>query len=195
MSKKIILVMGPPGSGKGTQADLLERDLHLAHISTGELFRNEISNNTELGMKAKSYMEKGEYVPDEITTGMLKNRMAADDCSTGIILDGFPRTIAQAEFLDKFLLESGDSVSRVIYYNVPDEEDVNRIKGRAEHDIEEGKNARADDLNEETIMQRLSVYHEKTEPILDYYRAKGIVLEIDATKSINEILDETEDEL
>ena len=183
--------MGPPGSGKGTQAELLKDDLDLDHISTGELFRDEIDKGSDLGLKAKSYIESGSYVPDDLTISLLLNRLSSVT-KKGVILDGFPRTLEQAKFLDSALSKSGESISAVIYYKLADSIDIARIKHRALDDLHSGKSPRADDLDEKIISQRLDVYHEKTEPILDYYRSRDLVFEVDADKSISDILSETE---
>lgn len=188
---KILLVMGPPGSGKGTQASMLKEKYNIAHISTGDIFRAEIAEKTDLGLKAKEYISQGKYVPDEITIGMIEKRVSEDDCSEGFILDGFPRTIPQAEFLDKMLEKQNKKIDYVIYYDVSDEIVVDRIKGRAEKDKIAGKEVRADDLNSDVIKQRLETYHSQTNPVLDYYKKKGIVLQIDASKSVQEIFQES----
>ena len=185
----IILVMGPPGSGKGTQAKLLKDKLNIAHISTGDLFRAEIGNETELGKKAKEYIDQGKYVPDEITIDMLKKRIEQSDCENGFILDGFPRTIPQAEFLDKMLEEQGKKVDFAIYYNVDNETTIGRIKKRARQDKEAGRPVRDDDLDEATIQQRLDTYHSQTATVLDYYKEQGNLVELDASKTAEEIFD------
>lgn len=192
---KILLVMGLPGSGKGTQAKLLEKKYNLVHISTGDLFRAAVANGTELGLKAKEYMEAGKYVPDELTIGLLKDRVSQDDCKEGFVLDGFPRTLPQAEFLDKMLDEMNEKISGVLYYNVADDIVVQRIKGRAEQDQAAGKDVRADDLNEETISARIKTYHDNTTPVIDYYKEKSVLVELDASKSIEEIFDATVSQL
>jgi adenylate kinase len=187
VNKKIILVMGPPGCGKGTQAAKLKEKYGIVHISTGDLFRAEVGNKTPLGIEAKKYMDAGKYVPDEITIGMLHNRIKEKDCAKGFILDGFPRTIPQAEALDKLLKEVKEKVTNVIYYNVADKVVVARIKGRAEQDKKAGKVVRADDTDEKVIKQRLDTYHTSTKPVLDHYAKQKLVLTVNAEKTIDEI--------
>ena len=158
-----LILFGPPGSGKGTQAKNLVRRYELLHISTGDLFRYEMGNDTPLGQKAKSYISKGELVPDEVTIGMLKNKVNANPDVKGYIFDGFPRTIAQAEALDEFLQSKGQSVSRLLALNVDDEELVKRL-------LERGKTSgRADDNDESIIRNRIEVYKSETSPVFDYY--------------------------
>lgn len=182
---QILIVMGPPGCGKGTQATLLKEKYNIAHISTGDLFRQEISNQTELGTLAKSYIDQGKYVPDEVTANMLAGRITKEDCANGFILDGFPRTIPQAEFLAKVLSEKELEISKVIYYNVDDDVVVQRIKGRAEKAKAAGEQVRDDDLDESIIRKRLETYHTQTKPVLDFY--KDNLLTLDASKSVEEI--------
>lgn len=179
--------MGPPGCGKGTQAAKLKEKYGIVHISTGDLFRAEVGNKTPLGIEAKKYMDAGKYVPDEITIGMLHNRIKEKDCAKGFILDGFPRTIPQAEALDKLLKEVKEKVTNVIYYNVADKVVVARIKGRAEQDKKAGKVVRADDTDEKVIKQRLDTYHTSTKPVLDHYAKQKLVLTVNAEKTIDEI--------
>jgi len=188
---KVLLVMGPPGSGKGTQAKKLGEQYGIAHISTGDLFRREIGDKTKLGIEAQKYIELGQYVPDETTIGMLENRILSNDCLNGFILDGFPRTKAQAEFLDHYLESKNTRVEFAIYYDVSDEIVVQRIKGRAKEDEERGQAVRKDDLDEKIIQQRLNTYHSQTKPVLDYYEQRGVVVKIDASKSVDEIFSET----
>ena len=174
-----IILLGPPGGGKGTQAKNISEMLVIPHISTGDIFRENLKNETELGKKAKEFMDAGKLVPDNVTISMVKNRLEEDDCANGFLLDGFPRTTYQAEELDKFA-----SVDYVIQIEVPDDICVDRITNRAK----EGQ-GRADD-NEETAKERLKVYHEQTEPIVEHYNPKGIVHKIDGTKVISEVWDE-----
>ena len=195
---KLIIVMGPPGSGKGTQAELLKKDLKFEHISTGELFRNEIEKKSKLGLKARNFIEEGKFVPDELTIDLLLNKIKElknEHKLEGIILDGFPRTLEQAQFLDTKLNELESKIFKVIYYKLDDKKDIERIKHRAEEDIKKGKNARADDLDENIIKQRLDVYHEKTEPIIKFYKQKKILIEINADNDINKILEKTENSI
>lgn len=158
-----LILFGPPGSGKGTQAKNLVRRYELLHISTGDLFRYEMGNDTPLGQKAKSYISKGELVPDEVTIGMLKNKVNANPDVKGYIFDGFPRTIAQAEALDEFLGSKGQSISCLLALDVDDEELVKRL-------LERGKTSgRADDNDESIIRNRIEVYKSETSPVFDYY--------------------------
>jgi len=162
-----IILFGPPGSGKGTQAEYLIKEYGIIHISTGDLFRYEMGNNTELGLKAKEYMAKGELVPDEVTIGMLKNKVNANPDAKGIIFDGFPRTITQAEALDTFLSEKDTEVSALIALDVPEEELVVRLLGRG------ASSGRADDMDESIIKNRISVYNSETAPVFEYYKSKN----------------------
>ena len=158
-----LILFGPPGSGKGTQAAKLVAEFGLLHISTGDLFRYEMGNNTPLGLEAKSFIKKGELVPDSVTVGMLKNKVNATPDVKGFIFDGFPRTIAQAEALDNFLAEKGESISQLIMLDVDDEELVKRL-------LERGKTSgRADDNDESIIRNRFDVYRKETSPVFDYY--------------------------
>ncbi len=175
---KIILV-GPPGSGKGTQAQSIAEHLKIPHISTGDIFRENIKDETELGKLAKSYMDKGNLVPDEVTIDMVQDRLEKEDCKIGYLLDGFPRTIAQAEMLDK-----NQKIDLVINIEVPDDTCVQRIIGRGK----ESGGARADD-NEDTAKERLKVYHQQTEPIIEHYKSQNKVSDIDGTKSIEDVWD------
>jgi len=158
-----IILFGPPGSGKGTQAKILEEKFGLLQVSTGDLFRYEIGNNTPLGQEAKSYMDKGELVPDSVTVGMLKNKLEMHPEVKGYILDGFPRTIAQSEALDDLLKSRGETVDQLIALVVEDDEIVTRL-------LERGKTSgRTDDANEEVIRKRISVYKAETSPVYNYY--------------------------
>lgn len=181
-SKRIyIILFGPPGSGKGTQAKLLQEKFELLQISTGDLFRYELGNDTPLGQKAKSYMNKGLLVPDTITMGMLKNKLDKHPDAKGFILDGVPRTIAQCEALDALLDEQGEVVNRLIALTVSEDEIVKRL-------LERGKTSgRADDANEEVIRKRISVYHAETSPVLNYYAQKYVTVECSGEGSIDEI--------
>lgn len=202
-----IIFLGPPGAGKGTQAKVLIEKFNIPQISTGDMLRENVAKGTELGMKAKEYMEKGQLVPDEIILDMVKDRLSQADAQKGFILDGFPRTVAQAEALDKMLSEMGKKIEYVLALMVPDEDLVIRLTGRRtckncgmmyhikfKPPKEEGKcdacggelYQRPDD-NEETVRNRLKVYHESTAPLLDYYKKKGVLFEIDGSKSIEEI--------
>ncbi len=176
-----LILFGPPGSGKGTQAAKLVEKYDLLHISTGDLFRYEMGNETPLGKKAKSYIEKGELVPDEVTVGMLRNKVEANPEAAGFIFDGFPRTIPQAEALDQLMNEKGSEISALLMLDVPDEELVKRL-------LERGKTSgRKDDTNESVIRNRIEVYKSETAPVFDYYRSKGKAEKVYGVGSIEEI--------
>lgn len=177
----ILILFGPPGSGKGTQAAKLVEKYNFVHISTGDLFRYEIKHNTELGQKAQEYMGKGQLVPDEVTVGMLKNKLEKHSDAKGVILDGFPRTVAQSEALDTLLDETGNKVDCLIALNVDDEEIVKRIKARGK------TSGRADDLDESIIRNRIKVYKDETTPVYDYYDKKGKSTKVEGVGSIEEI--------
>lgn len=177
---KFIVLMGAPGAGKGTQAKRLEKALGLPHISTGDLFRYNLKNETELGKLAKTYMDKGQLVPDAVTVAMVKDRLSQPDCSEGAILDGFPRTRAQAVALDELLEDLGGEIGVVPVIHVDYEELVQRLLRRAE--IE----GRTDD-NEETIRTRMRVYEEQTKPLIDYYADKGLIVKVNGQQSIEEV--------
>lgn len=178
---KYFILFGPPGAGKGTQAAAMVERFHLCHTSTGELLRAEMAAGSELGRKAKTLIDAGELVPDEVVEGMIENRFATVTGVEGFLLDGFPRTIAQAEALDTMLAKRGESVTSVVSIMIPDEMVTERIKRRAA--IE----GRADDAKEETVNNRIRTYHEKTEPLIDFYRKAGKYNEIDGTGSIEEV--------
>lgn len=176
-----LILFGPPGSGKGTQADKLVEKYDLLHISTGDLFRFEIGNKTPLGLKAKSFIDKGDLVPDEITVGMLRNKVEANPNVKGYILDGFPRTIPQSEALDLLFSEKQQEVSKLIMLDVPDEELVKRL-------LERGKTSgRADDSNEEIIRNRIKVYKKDTTPVFDFYAQSGKSIKINGLGTREEI--------
>ena len=176
-----LILFGPPGSGKGTQAAKLVEKYGLLHISTGDLFRYEMGNNTPLGLQAKSYMEKGELVPDEVTIGMLRNKVEANAFAEGYIFDGFPRTTPQADALDNLLAENGNEVAILLMLDVPDEELVKRLLGRGK------ESGRADDLDEGIIRNRIEVYKSETTPVFDYYAQKGKAQKVYGVGSIDEI--------
>lgn len=178
-----LILFGPPGSGKGTQAEKLVEKYGLLHISTGDLFRYEMGNNTKLGREAKSYINKGELVPDSVTIGMLKNKMDKHPDARGFILDGFPRTVAQAEALDKLLAERGTEVSVLVAMDVDDAELTERL-------LERGKTSgRADDQNPQIIENRIQVYKAQTTPVADYYANKNKTKLVDGLGSIAEVFD------
>jgi adenylate kinase len=175
-----IVLVGPPGAGKGTQAKLLQEALGLPHISTGDLFRFNLKNKTELGNLAQTYMDRGELVPDQVTVAMVEDRLSMDDCADGAILDGFPRTLAQAVALDDLLAKLGGQIDIVPSIEVPQDLLVERLLNRA---LLEG---RADD-NEETIRTRMQVYEDQTKPLLDYYGQKGLVVSVSGQQTIEDV--------
>ena len=205
-----IIMLGAPGAGKGTQAKMIAEKYKVPHVSTGDIFRANIKNGTELGKKAKEYMDKGQLVPDELTVEILLDRVAQEDCKNGYVLDGFPRTIPQAAVLDKELTKLGDKVDYAINVDVPDENIVRRMSGRRaclkcgatyhiEHippkqegicDVCGSELVQRDDDKPETVQNRLSVYHEQTQPLIDYYNAKGILKSVDGTKDMQEVFSE-----
>ena len=202
-----IIMLGAPGAGKGTQAKKIAAKYAIPHISTGDIFRANIKNNTELGQKAKTYMDKGELVPDELVVDLIMDRFKEADCANGYVLDGFPRTIPQAEALDKALSANGESVDYAVNVEVPDENIINRMSGRracvgcgATYHIQfnapkdEGvcdtcgeKLILRDDDKPETVKNRLSVYHEQTQQLIDYYSKKGVLAEVDGTQSMDDV--------
>ena len=178
-----LILFGPPGSGKGTQAEKLVEKYNLLHISTGDLFRYEMGNDTELGLKAKEYIAKGELVPDSITTGMLKNKVDANPDVAGYIFDGYPRNTNQSESLDEILAEKGEEVSILLSLDVDDEEIVKRILNRGK------TSGRSDDNDENIIRNRIAVYKSETTPVFDYYAKSGKSKLINGIGSIEEIFD------
>lgn len=178
-----LILFGPPGSGKGTQAKQLENKYNLVHISTGDLFRYEIGNETPLGLRAKEYMKKGELVPDEVTIGMLQNKVDASIGAKGFIFDGFPRTIPQCEALDQFLSAKEETVTALIALEVDEEEIVKRLLKRGE------TSGRADDSNEGVIRNRISVYKEETEVVYGYYDEQCLSSKVDGLGDIDVIFD------
>jgi adenylate kinase len=178
--KTFVVLMGAPGAGKGTQAKRLEALLGLPQVATGDLFRANLKNQTELGKLARTYMDKGELVPNEVTIAMVRDRLSQPDCEAGAILDGFPRTLAQAEALDELLKEFGAKIAVVPYIHVAQDVLVKRLAKRAE--IE----GRADD-NEETIRTRMQVYESETAPLLDYYENRALLVKINGEQSIDQV--------
>jgi len=181
MSGKNVILFGPPGAGKGTQAFKLRDLLAVPHISTGDMFRYHMKNNTELGRTAKSFTEKGQLVPDDITIAMVKERLSQDDVKNGFLLDGFPRSLPQAEALDKMLKEISISLDHVINIRVADHEIRTRLAKRAT--IE----GRADDADPKVIQNRIDTYKNQSEPCLSYYRPMSLVRDIDGIGSIDEV--------
>ena len=202
-----IIMLGAPGAGKGTQAKKIAARYEIPHVSTGDIFRANIKGGTELGMKAKTFMDQGMLVPDEITIGMLIDRIHEADCAKGYVLDGFPRTIPQAESLTKALKDAGEAIDYAVNVDVPDENIVSRMGGRracvscgATYHVEfnapktEGicdscgeKLILRDDDKPETVQKRLDVYHEQTQPLIDYYKKAGVLKEVDGTKNMEEV--------
>ena len=205
-----IIMLGAPGAGKGTQAKKLAEKYGIPHISTGDIFRANIKNNTELGQKAKVYMDQGLLVPDELVVDLVVDRFKNPDCEKGSVLDGFPRTIPQAEALDEALTKNGDAIEYAIDVDVPDEDIIKRMSGRRAcvncgatyHivnippkkegicDVCNNSLVLRDDDQPETVKKRLAVYHEQTQPLIDYYRNKGILKTVDGTKKMDETFDE-----
>ena len=175
-----LLIVGPPGAGKGTQAVRVAEELSIPAISTGDIFRANVSGQTELGVLAKSYMDKGEYVPDSVTNDMVRSRLAEADAQDGFLLDGYPRTLDQVEALDGMLAELGTPLDLVLLLVVEQEEVVQRLVARG---AEQG---RSDDT-EETIRRRLEVYAEQTAPLIDVYEQRGLVRRVDGMASIDEV--------
>ncbi|RJX19173.1 MAG: adenylate kinase [Ammonifex sp.] len=203
-----LLIMGPPGAGKGTQSEVLVNELKIPHISTGDMLREAVKQGTEMGKKAKEYMDKGQLVPDSVIIGVVKERLALPDCKVGFLLDGFPRTVPQAEALDQTLLDLGIKLNAVININVPRERIVARLTGRrvcrscgATYHVlfnkpkDEGKcdkcggelYQRSDDT-EQTVNNRLDVYEAQTQPLIDYYNRQGLVLNINGDQEISGVL-------
>ena len=202
-----IIMLGAPGAGKGTQAKMIADKYQIPHISTGDIFRSNIKEGTELGKEAKTYMDKGLLVPDELTVKILLDRVAKDDCKNGYVLDGFPRTIPQAEVLDEALAKLNDKIDYAIDVDVPDENIIRRMSGRraclacgATYHIEHippktegicdrcGKElVQRDDDKEETVKNRLHVYHEQTQPLIDFYTKKGILKTVDGTVDMKDV--------
>ncbi len=202
-----IIMLGAPGAGKGTQAKMIADKYNIPHISTGDIFRANIKNGTELGKKAKTYMDQGLLVPDELVVDLVVDRVGQDDAKNGYVLDGFPRTIPQAEALDKALEAIGEKVDYAINVEVPDENIINRMSGRracvacgATYHLVHippktegicdtcGKELiLRDDDKPETVKKRLDVYHEQTQPLIDYYTGKGILKEVDGTVDMAEV--------
>lgn len=175
-----LVIFGPPGAGKGTQAEILASNLNIPTISTGDLFRSHMSEGSELGHLAATYIARGALVPDEVTVGMLRERLEAKDVNNGFLLDGFPRNVAQIDSLDDLLGEDG--LSAVIQLEVPEQELITRLVRRGE------ESGRSDD-NEEVIRKRLAVYEEQTAPVAEKYRQRGQLITIDGTGTVEEISD------
>ena len=202
-----IIFLGAPGAGKGTQATLVAQELNMAHIASGDLFRQALEQGTELGMQAKFYMEKGILGPDELTIRMVLERLSAPDCERGVIFDGFPRNLQQAEALDKALAEQGKVINKVVYIKVSEEESLKRLSGRwicrqcqtPYHTINSlpkvwgkcdkcgGELYQRPDDTAETVKKRLQVYFAQTAPLIDYYAQSGKLLEVDGDGGVDEV--------
>ncbi|MBP3420662.1 MAG: adenylate kinase [Lachnospiraceae bacterium] len=202
-----IVMLGAPGAGKGTQAKMIAEKYGIPHVSTGDIFRANIKNGTELGKEAKQYMDQGKLVPDELTVKILLDRVAQDDCKNGYVLDGFPRTIPQANVLDEALTKLGDKIDYAINVDVPDENIINRMGGRRAcvacgatyHVVYNAPKTEGicdvcgkeliirDDDQPETVKNRLNVYHEQTQPLIDFYEAKGVLKSVDGTVDMKDV--------
>lgn len=202
-----VVLLGPPGAGKGTQAKIVSQELGLPHISSGDIFREHLNLRTDLGTLAKGYIDRGELVPDDVTIAMIRERLSRADCRPGALLDGFPRTPAQAAALDEILVEYGGQVDAVPYISVPEEELVKRLTGRwtcraqghvfhEEHnppkvpgkcDIDGSELYQRDDDKVETVRHRIEVYLEQTLPLIEYYRKKTVLMEVDGNQPIDKV--------
>ncbi|CEI81588.1 adenylate kinase [Oceanobacillus oncorhynchi subsp. incaldanensis] len=207
-----LILMGLPGAGKGTQAEKIEEKYNIPHISTGDMFRLAIKEGTDLGKKAKEYMDQGNLVPDEVTIGIVKERLAKDDCKEGFLLDGFPRTIAQAEALEELTADLNRTIDYCIHVDVPEEKLVERLTGRricptcgtTYHvvynppktegicDKDGSQLIQRDDDQPETVKKRLAVNVEQTQPLLDFYQEKGYLLKVDGDRDINDVFSDIE---
>lgn len=205
-----LMIMGPPGAGKGTQAERLVKDLNITHISTGDMFRAAIKEGTEMGKKAKEYMDQGQLVPDEVVVGMVRDRLSQPDCAQGFLLDGFPRTVAQADALSNTLEQMGIKLDGVINIEVPRERLMARLTGRrvckgcgaSYHvmfnlpktdgvcDSCGGELYQRSDDNEETVSNRLDVYEAQTQPLIDYYQERGLLIGVNGDQNIDKVLEE-----
>ena len=204
-----IVMLGPPGAGKGTQAKILAAELGLVHVSTGDLFRENLSQETELGKLASSFMVKGELVPDDVTIAMVRERLSRPDCAKGAVMDGFPRTPAQAEAFETLLAEIDGKVDLVPFISVPNEVLVERLSGRwMSHagrvyhalynppkvkwvdDVDGSPLYHRDDDKPETVLHRINVYYDQTSPLIEYYRQAGTLIEIDGTQEIEQVTED-----
>lgn len=204
-----IVMLGAPGAGKGTQAKMIAAKYQIPHVSTGDIFRANIKNGTELGKKAKEYMDQGLLVPDELTVDLVIDRLSQEDCQKGYILDGFPRTIPQAEALDAALAKRAEKMDYAVDVDVPDENIVSRMSGRracvgcgATYHVVHNPSKKGDacevcgeqlilrdDDQPETVQKRLTVYHEQTQPLINYYTGQGILKTVDGTQDMNDVFE------
>jgi len=207
---RFLVLLGPPGAGKGTQAKVVSRELGLVHISSGDIFRDNLRNQTELGNTAKQYIDRGELVPDDVTNAMIKERLLQSDCSVCALLDGYPRTTDQAKALENILQELGAEVEKVLYIQVPEDVLVERLSGRwtcKAHghvfhekynppkvkgicDFDGSELYQRDDDKAETVKKRIDVYLEQTAPLINYYRQEGKLVEINGNQSIDKVTEE-----
>lgn len=202
-----IVLLGPPGAGKGTQAQIISKKLGLPHISSGDIFRENLKNQTDLGKQAEGYMKRGELVPDDLTIAMIRERLARPDCKPGALLDGFPRTPAQAEALSQMLAGFGGRVDAVPYISVPEQVLVERLTGRwtcraqghvfheiynppkepGRCDYDGSELYQREDDKAETVANRIRVYLDQTMPLIEYYRQQGVLIEVDGTQPIEQV--------
>lgn len=205
-----MVLLGPPGAGKGTQAKLISEKYSIPHISTGDIFRKNISEKTKLGIEAKKYMDNGQLVPDKVTIDIVKDRLTEDDCKEGFLLDGFPRTVKQAEALDEFLNSADGKIDAALLIDVAEEFILERMTGRrvcsscgasyhikfnpskidGKCDLCNGDLIQRKDDTEATVKERLDVYSKQTQPLINYYKNQNVLLKIEGTKEINEVFDE-----
>jgi adenylate kinase len=201
-----VILLGPPGAGKGTQASMLTETTGMVHVASGDLFRAALREGTELGQRAKSYMDRGELVPDEVVIDMILERISQPDCAQGVLFDGFPRTVEQAKALDEALQQRNSKIDAVLYFRVPDEDLIKRLSGRIMHKetgmvyniyfnpppgvanpINHPDYYQRDDDKEETVKNRLDVYHQQTAPLIDYYRSQGCLHDIDGNQEMDAV--------